>query len=255
MYFLIQKINNKIVHDFSFTLIQSRPFQKWLKENMSISYRTLEQLGQPGCLSNPDKYIPVGSVEYISKYIKLYYPNATEALRPLNVPEILFPFAGRKIVNIGSDNDFQKLQKMKDVYAKSLDEIKCQQNGPYYDILSRYEPEVFRQMQVSDLIDIQSEWRVFVFHNTIRYMANYAGDCMVFPDAETIIEMVKAYSIESPVTYTLDIAVTKKGETVVIECHRFFSCGLYGYNDYGIYPKMLSQAWFEIKHLNKNGNQ
>ena len=30
--------------------------------------------------------------------------------------------------------------------------------------------------------------------------------------------------------------------------HRFFSCGLYGFNDFYHYPLMLSQEWFEMKN-------
>lgn len=36
----------------------------------------------------------------------------------------------------------------------------------------------------------------------------------------------------------------------VVECHRFFSCGLYGFNDPAVLPYMFSQAWFEIKNIN-----
>ena len=61
--------------------------------------------------------------------------------------------------------------------------------------------------------------------------------------------MVKVYDAAAPVAYTLDVAVTPEGKTVVIECHRFFSCGLYGFSDIAKYPKMLSQAWFQMKTM------
>jgi hypothetical protein len=47
-----------------------------------------------------------------------------------------------------------------------------------------------------------------------------------------------------PIAYTLDVGIkTETKETVIIEMHDFFSCGLYGFNDPFRYPYMLSQ-WF-----------
>ena len=58
--------------------------------------------------------------------------------------------------------------------------------------------------------------------------------------------MIETYKPEAPVAYTLDIGVEKYRGTFIIECHRFFSCGLYGFSDHRRYPKMLSQEWAEI---------
>ena len=259
MRFVIQKINGEIVHDFAFTLIQCKPYYEWLKlmygkdAGMTIKYANNNDLPE-SVIKNPDKYIPIGSVEFVTEYLKRFYPNAKEGLRPLNVPEVLFPFAGRKIANVYTSDEYPLMDGMKDIYAKSVDIIKYEFNGPYYDVPTKYQRKDFQHMQVSELIDIQSEWRVFVFHDKIQHVANYGGDCMVFPDRERIQQMVRTYKGEAPVAYTLDVAVTEARETVVIECHRFFSCGLYGYNDNNIYPKMLSQAWFEIKHLDDKRN-
>ena len=56
-----------------------------------------------------------------------------------------------------------------------------------------------------------------------------------------------------PKAYTLDVAVIKKSEdcykTVIIEAHRFFSCGLYWFSDHAIIPKMFSQCWNEMKRM------
>ena len=48
--------------------------------------------------------------------------------------------------------------------------------------------------------------------------------------------------------YTLDVGINSE-KTFVIECHRFFSCGLYGYCDHNTIPIMFSQAWYEMKNL------
>ena len=75
---------------------------------------------------------------------------------------------------------------------------------------------------------------------------------MWFPDSYEIHKMVEDYK-KSPKTYTLDVAVIKKSEdcykTVIIEAHRFFSCGLYGFSDHARIPKMFSQCWNEMKRM------
>ena len=104
--------------------------------------------------------------------------------------------------------------------------------------------------QVSTKInDIRSEWRVFVHHNKVQQVCYYDGDPLVFPDSHRIQQMVERYSREDdPIVYTLDVAVTDYS-TYVIEVHRFFSCGLYGFADYRILPYMFSQAWHEMMYL------
>lgn len=241
--FLVETFRGKVIHDFVFQLTLAQPYHGWLNEFFTI--RGHEDNGFDD-IKAPDKYVPVGTVKFVSEYLRHFYPERKEALRPLNVPETLFPFAGRKIVNVWCAEDYAPLQGVKDVYVKSMDTIKDPWNGPKYNIPGEYEWKDFRHCQVSELIDIASEWRALVFHNDILYVANYGGNPLLFPDAGAIREMTKAYAGEAPVAYTLDVAVTGSGDTAVIECHRFFSCGLYGYNDHQRYPVMLSQAWKEM---------
>jgi len=54
--------------------------------------------------------------------------------------------------------------------------------------------------------------------------------------------MIKAYT-KAPVAHTLDVAISG-GETVIIEVHDFFSCGLYGFADHKILPFMFAR-WFQ----------
>lgn len=98
MNFLIQTINGQIVHDFAFELLQSIPFiRTWRGEDPQLCMKEGTDFKD---ITDPDKHIPVGSVEFVSEYLKAFYPHAKKALRPLNVPECLFPFAGRKICNV-----------------------------------------------------------------------------------------------------------------------------------------------------------
>lgn len=253
MKFLLQTIGKKIVHDFGFALTQSMDYTNWASNCEMMTIKKHEGLDFSD-IKNPDKYIPVGSVDFVSAYLNTFYPNAKKMLEPLNVPEVLFPFAGRDIMNIRTNEDLKQLYKFDDVFAKSMSVIKHPDNGWKYNpnnemsnLLNLDNYDNCIGFQVSSYVEFLSEWRVFVFNGKILDCKNYLGDFFTYPNPNTIINMVREYK-DAPVAYTLDVGVIPGGETVVIECHRFFSCGLYGFNDFYHYPYMLSQEWFEMKN-------
>ena len=80
-------------------------------------------------------------------------------------------------------------------------------------------------------------------------LSNYSGDFTKFPDVRKIEEMIKEYSDHNaPIAYTLDVAVESDYTTAPIEVHDFFSCGLYGFRDWRLYPIMLSRWIHEWKN-------
>jgi len=243
MNFLVQKVDNKIVHDYAFELVQAKEYFDWRRiDKLSIRYLNyVNLLGTT--VKNPDRYIPVGEVGFVAAYIQQFYPQAADALRPLNVPPELFPYAGRTIVNVDSVEDLDVFKTPR-LFVKSNKRIKWPGNGP---VPVDVDMGMLLGCQVSEVVEVGSEWRVFVFRNQIRHIANYGGECTLFPDAVSIKSMIGTYAEKAPVAYTLDVGVKPGGETFVMECHRFFSCGLYGFNDHAVIPYMLSQAWFEIR--------
>lgn len=253
MKFLIQRSpDRKVFHDFAFELMQAQQYYEWLgKEELEIRWTANISFKH---IDNPDEYIPVGSVEFISAYMRKFYQKAAEkALKPLNVPEAFYPNAKRSIgtfnMSDSNNNASNFFGNIKKVYCKSTSRIKDENNGLYYiDSLPKE-----GEWQISEYLDIISEWRVFVFNGNIEYIGNYSGDCMVFPNADEITEMVRMwhtiYPNECPKAYTLDVAVARERGTIVMECHRFFSCGLYGFSDHARIPKMLSQEWHEMKRM------
>lgn len=255
MRFLVQTIGGRIVYDFVFALRQAADYYAW-RGGEKIVLKTV------GCkdaaahgdgrewfadVRRPDQWTPVGSVEFVSQYLRMFYPGAVKALRPVNVPDGLFRYAGRIVCNVCEPSDVRGLPFREGdvVFRKSLDVIKHPANGAirFGDALK----DGLVGFQVSGFLDLASEWRVLVFHGDVLHAANYAGDPLRFPDAETLLEMVRAYGGKAPAAWTLDVGVTEDGRTVVIECHRFFSCGLYGFNDYVRLPAMLSQTWYQMK--------
>ena len=245
MNFLIQTVNNKIVHDFCFGLVRSWEFAKWRNNPFFIFYCEIERVGDyMDC-------IPVGTVEFVENYYTAHFGNTkiNKGFMPLNVPDCLIPYAGRNIWNVNANNAELVYNQCinETMYKKNLYKIKDQSNGfikvkSINDILNS---------QISSNLEehIVSEWRVFVYHDKVQHIANYSGDCLCFPNPYTIQNMVNTYKNSSPVAYTLDVFVNDIGDTYVMECHRFFSCGLYGFSDYSILPYMFSQEWHEILNL------
>lgn len=219
--FLIQTINGVIRHDFCFTLIESIRYQNWLRNDDELDYRLSDTIDE-------SRRIPVGSVEFVSEYL-LHYHNLSP--KPINVPTSLMDkeWSGRNIIN-GTEKDINGK-----CFIKSLDKIKgfadicdCAPAGNY---------------QISDVVDIDSEWRAFVYKNKLVGLQCYSGQFYTFPNVDRINSMISAFH-SAPIAYTLDVFVNPKG-TFVLEVHDFFSCGLYGFAEHKILPFMFSQWFFE----------
>jgi hypothetical protein len=256
--FLIQtNQKGEVEHDFSFTLLKAIELSAW--KGHAIPFQLSDTFIKEGLSHNT---VPVGSVEFVRGFLKHYHGLEP---KPVNVPEELcnFHFTKRTIVNVAEhevDEWIKTLIKRtgEKIFIKSNDVIKG---------YNRFLPEtgmVFGggqpvdrpagNYQISTLIDIKSEWRAFVFKGILVGLQNYAGDFTIFPNVTSIKVMVDAYK-SAPVAYTLDVGVNKESGTFVIECHDFFSCGLYGFANLGILPAMFSQ-WFHqfLSKKFKNGN-
>ena len=225
MKFLIQTVKGKVVHDFSFTLLESIKYQNWLRGNKSIKSRFTDEKTFPG-------YIPIGSVEFVCKYLSDYFNLVPE---PKNIPVELLneKWTGRNVIN-GTEKDI-----IGENFVKSNDKIKS------FTEICNSAPE--GNYQISDIINIESEWRGFVYEGKLVGLQNYSGEFDVFPDVNKIRQMISAYTSQ-PIAYTIDVAVTGS-DTVIIEVHDFFSCGLYGFSNHRILPFMFSK-WFN-SYINK----
>jgi len=227
MKFLIQTIGGKIRHDFTFTLIKAIEYQNWAKNSMDF------ELSEKS-VHNVDGFIPVGSVEFVSKYLFKYYSKIP---RPKNVPEKLFPFAKRNIIN-GTEMDINPDKH----FFKSNDNIKGFSTNDYILSNNKNKKIPTGNYQISDLINIESEWRAFIYNGKLVGLQNYLGDFTLFPDVNKINQMIDAYD-DAPIAYTLDVGINDNKSTFIIEVHDFFSCGLYGFEDLKILPFMFSR-WF-----------
>jgi len=219
MKFLIQTIDGKVKHDFSFTLLESIEYQNWLRNDKSFQFCFTDEKTYPG-------YIPIGSVEFVCKYLYDYYNLIP---KPKNIPiELIdYQWTGRNVIN-GTEKDI-----IGEKFVKSNDKIKS------FTEICITAPK--GNYQISDIIDIQSEWRAFVYEGKLVGLQNYSGEFDIFPNVEKIKVMINTYKSQ-PIAYTLDVSISNNN-TVIIEVHDFFSCGLYGFSNHRVLPFMFSK-WF-----------
>ena len=85
--------------------------------------------------------------------------------------------------------------------------------------------------QVSEIVNIDAEYRVYVLNGVIDSIILYNGDPMRLPDVELIKEAHRLYSGEPdcPKSYSFDVVVNERG-TSLLEFHTFNCLGLYSVN-------------------------
>jgi hypothetical protein len=190
------------------------------------------------------KYVPIGSVEFVTEFLQHFYGLTP---KPLNVPKELFHYAGREIYN---GNELSIDGTVGKYFVKSNDKIKG-----YAEIIGTNKKERFLyndipvgNYQISKYITINSEWRAFIYEGKLVGLQNYAGEFTLFPNVNTIKGMIEMYK-SAPIAYTIDVGINNDSGTFVIECHDFFSCGLYGFNR----PILVSMfyRWF-TEYLQNN---
>ena len=199
-------------------------------------------------LTDPDVFeVPVGSIEFVEAYLRKMY--GIEKMVPLLVPiQLDIPeYLGRKDALVCSKSELRDKASewgAEEVFLKSASQLKCDYTG-VYDIRKDTLPSD-KEMYISEVLNIFSEWRVFVSNERIVGVKHYLGDPWAMPDKSVVYQMVREYT-DCPAAYTLDVAVAAdlysgKPSTVVIEVHPFVSCGLYGFEGKEL-PKMLIQGF------------
>lgn len=249
MKFLIQKINGQLLHDFSFTLLESIRYNNWFHNNKDMSYKFIKSFDDFDPHNSypltpfkqyhyTQKYVPVGSVEFVNEFLSHFYGFV---LKPTNVPEELFHYADREIFN-GDNLSFVGLDHGK-FFFKSNDEIKGY-SGFYDTGIPTEIPE--GNYQISEFIsDIESEWRGFVYKGDLVGLKNYSGDFTKWPNTNTINGMIGNYK-SAPIAYTLDVGISEARGTFVIETHPMVSVGLYGMSEHKILPYMFYKCFWEV---------
>lgn len=259
--FLIQVDEEGIpVNDMCFATIEAVKFHRWAvhwitDREYDYILTASDNFKDPVDYLKPN-VIPVGNIEFVEKFIHDLNGKVPKAI---NIPTKLFveDYLCRnvEIIHLPSINDSYELGKKR--FVKSLKKIKGASG--ITDIIDREflceerisigedGRSLSKDFLVSDLIDISAEWRGFVYRGKLLDIRQYLGKLGYFPDITKIENMIVDYESSSP-AYTIDVGVNEKKETFILECHNFWSCGLYGFEDYNKLLQMLPQAFqWEIK--------
>ena len=145
--------------------------------------------------------IPCGSVEFVNKFLAAHYNTE---ISKLFIPDELMKYAGRGIKIIQSKQELgSAIWELCGAFVKSASVLKCDYAGIYKSVDTLPDDTAY---WLSEIVDIVSEWRVFVHRGIIRDIRNYSGDCWLMPDKDTVERMVQDYT-SSPPAYTLDVAI------------------------------------------------
>lgn len=198
---------------------------------------------------NIKKYlVPVGNIEFVSKTLKIMFNKEDISEKPIEIPKELYGYTGRFYNKLDGAMIKRNMDTSK-YFIKDIDTIKNWNNLLYLGSNVDRFIDDDTNYSVSSLIDIISEYRVFVLNDEVVGCENYLGDRLRFPDVKTILDMVRDYTKDEsrPKAYTLDVAIIYENEkemTVPLEIHAFTSCGLYGFLD----EKLLSMLYYGFQY-------
>lgn len=194
--------------------------------------------------------IVIGSVEATKRFwqeVGIKTPNY------LGYPKPLLRYLDREITT-GKFSDVRKMSLP--IFVKPKSDVKLftgfllEKESTLNNIHLLF-PEITEDLEVyiSTPLNILSEYRCFVHKNELVGIKHYDGDFSLFPNIHTIHAMIDDYKNESPVAYTLDVAVTNltHNNTSLIEINDFWAIGGYGL-DGTTYVKMIIDRFKEIKN-------
>lgn len=167
--------------------------------------------------------LPLGTVEFVNAYLNKFYD--IPVIYPIEIPLVLrSDYFLKRQYRIVDTIDVPREGRwfVKDVSRlKSMTFIgEMQDNDQVLNNFTTY--------QVSEIINILAEYRVYVVDGRIYAVNYYNGDPCSLPDMELVTRANMLWSTQQdyPKSYTMDIAVTPRG-TCILECHVPFACGLY----------------------------
>lgn len=171
------------------------------------------------------KAIPLGTIEFVNTCLKTFHGVE---MKPIEVPEILRTqeFLKRDY----SIKSYAELPNSGKWFIKDASILKGLKHVGNRENMASLGDELNEEhvYQVSEMINIKSEYRIYFVNGKLYTLANYDGDPTLFPDIGLINKANYLYSQtkDYPGSYTMDVAITDKG-TCIVECHVLFSCGLY----------------------------
>ena len=229
MKFLLQTMYGKINDVEVFNARDLVQNSRGLNSYLLMDYTELKKTN-----NDYSDWIPIGTLEFVRTWLKKY--KGIEEMKPIEVPEIL-----REEKYLGRSYDivsFEDLELQGYKFIKDIDKLKQFSFTGDLGNLDKNDESIFisQNYLISNVVDIMSEYRVFVSDMSIKAIQFYDGDCTVFPNVSLLREMVGKYYLvqDRPKSYTMDIAILKNGRTIILEVHPVVSVGTYGYSEYAL---------------------
>lgn len=175
-------------------------------------------------------------VGYISDVQKAFLKLGLNIPESIDYPEELTPFLARKIKKI-------KYKELKDNYPYFIKPIHHKQFAgkvirEFKDLIGIPEVELY---YCKGIIDIVSEWRIYIQDKEIIGVKHYKGDVFRVPQEKIIKEIIDIYKYQ-PNTYTIDIGITDINYNFLIEVNDGYSSGNYGLSEIQ-YAKFLMSGY------------
>ena len=182
--------------------------------------------------------IPFGTIEFTTRWLQTF--KGIEREIPIEIPPCLRQerFLKRKYNIVSVDQvprkgDFFVKDASQAKWLKYKGDLEYQLNDEMFapPISSRDNSIRFLSdhlYQVSEIVPIKAEYRVYIVNQKIEAICLYDGDPMVLPDVELVREAHRIYSHQPdcPRSYSMDLMVNNRG-TSIIEMHTFTCLGLY----------------------------
>lgn len=167
-------------------------------------------------------------------------------LEPLDYPDELIPFLGRKI---WKSTLFTITSHPEDwhVFVKPVEDIKrfhgtvLDKSGDLIKLGGGLEDI---EVWCSEKVRFISEWRLWVLHNEIVGLSPYKGRWDIFPDTDVLRKAVAAYQ-HGPAAYALDFGICDDGRTLLVEVSDGYSLASFGLAPQ-LYMKILAARWEEL---------
>lgn len=104
-------------------------------------------------------------------------------------------------------------------------------------------------IMLSEVVDIQSEYRCYILNGELIGIKHYLSDIRQFPHVRDIDNMISSYKSQ-PKAFALDVGITNRGNTILIEANDSWALGNYGLNDKQ-YAHMLAVRWHQLMTYKK----
>jgi len=165
-------------------------------------------------------------------------------------PYRLIDFTGRKVWKMSVKNVRHDVENGAAFFVKPVEEMKKSFNGmimsKFLHLLPMHHLDEDVMVWCSEIIKLESEYRCYIHREQgVLGCKHYAGDWKKMIDTSLPEVMRHIYYDKSPIAYSIDLGVTDKGETVLVECNDALSLGCYGL-DPSLYGCMIVDRWKEI---------